>query len=267
MTQPRLYPPGVPCWVDTLQPDPHVAMRFYGALFAWEFDEPQPMPGGLDGQYFVARLGGLAVAGIGQAPRNLRAAIWNTHICVDDIEEAVARAVNAQGAILLGPLEVGADGRQAVLADAAGVAFSIWQPGDRAGAQLVNEPGSWAMSSLHTRDPQRAEDFYGEVFGWKIDAQPHAPSLWRLPGHVGGRDEQPMPRDVVAVMTPIDAQSEIPPHWAVNLLVEDADAVVERAVALGGAVVMSPVTTAGLRSAVIADPCQGVIAVSSLLDR
>ena len=25
------YPAGAPCWVDTLQPDPRAALRFYGS--------------------------------------------------------------------------------------------------------------------------------------------------------------------------------------------------------------------------------------------
>ncbi len=33
MSERNDYPAGVPCWVDTLQPDPELAMRFYGAIF------------------------------------------------------------------------------------------------------------------------------------------------------------------------------------------------------------------------------------------
>src|SRR5262249_55558958 len=29
------YIPGVPCWVDTSQPDPEAALDFYGGLFGW----------------------------------------------------------------------------------------------------------------------------------------------------------------------------------------------------------------------------------------
>ena len=32
------YIPGVPCWVDTSQPDPGAALAFYGGLFGWEFE-------------------------------------------------------------------------------------------------------------------------------------------------------------------------------------------------------------------------------------
>ncbi len=51
------YPPGAPCWVDTVQPDPRAALRFYGPLLGWSFDPPVPMPGGLPGDYFTARVG------------------------------------------------------------------------------------------------------------------------------------------------------------------------------------------------------------------
>ena len=50
------YPPGVPCWVETLQPDPAAAHAFYRELFGWE------MAG--SPEYTVARLGGRDVAGI-----------------------------------------------------------------------------------------------------------------------------------------------------------------------------------------------------------
>ena len=36
------YIPGVPCWVDTTQPDPEAAVAFYGELFGWEFEDVMP---------------------------------------------------------------------------------------------------------------------------------------------------------------------------------------------------------------------------------
>ena len=50
------YPPGVPCWIDTAQPDPEAATRFYGGLFGWEFEDQ--MPSDAPGNYFMARLHG-----------------------------------------------------------------------------------------------------------------------------------------------------------------------------------------------------------------
>ncbi len=62
------YSAGVPCWVETLQPDPHLALEFYGSLLGWQFSEAGPMPGGLPGAYVVARVDGRDVAGVGSLP-------------------------------------------------------------------------------------------------------------------------------------------------------------------------------------------------------
>lgn len=72
-----------------------------------------------------------------------------------------------------------------------------------------------------------------------------------------------MPPDVVAVMTPTEGTSEVPPHWAITFRVDDVDATAEHALALGGTLVVPPVDTPGFRSAASADPQQGVVAIST----
>jgi predicted enzyme related to lactoylglutathione lyase len=47
------YLPGVPCWVDTSQPDPEAAVAFYSGVFGWDFRDA--MPPGSAGKYFIAR--------------------------------------------------------------------------------------------------------------------------------------------------------------------------------------------------------------------
>lgn len=243
---------GAPCWVDTLQPDPRSARDFYGPLFGWTFDRPVPMPAGFDGDYYSARLRGQLVAGIGQAPP-LSPPGWLTHVRVDDVGESVARAERAGGK-RLGPGNDGAGRRFAVLADPAGVPFCLRQAGGHDGVELADEPNCWAMSSLHTTNVGQAQAFYGAMFGWELKAVPDAPfSLWL-------RSDR-----VVAVVTATDGV-EVPPHWSVNFAVRDADATAERAVALGGGVVMAPVDTPGFRSAVIRDPQGAVVAVSAATD-
>ncbi len=231
------YPPGVPCWVDTLQPDPQAAAAFYGGLLGWEFD---------DGPYRTARLDGRRVAGLGQAPPGLPA-FWTTYVRVEALESALARVTDAGGGVLVGPTEVGTDGRAAAIADPTGVAIGLCEG---LGAEVVNEPGTWAMSALHTPNTEAASTFYAAVFGWETEAMPGTPLvLFRL-------------GDVVAVMTP--TEGDVPPHWAVNFRVEDVDAVAARAIELGGSLLMPPTDAPGFRNAVIADPQQGVIAVSAI---
>ncbi len=256
------YPAGAHCWVDTFQPDPESAARFYGALFGWSFRDAIPMPSGLEGEYRVALSGGRMVAGLGQAPQGLPA-VWTTYIRVEDVHRTVAGATAAGAGVLVDPTEAGREGQLAVLSDPAGVAFGIWQPGERRGAELVNEPGTWTMSALHTTALDKAHAFYGDLFGWKLDRLVDAPlAYWRLPGHVGGQVKQPMPRDVVAVAVAISEDEPTPPHWSVSFLVADCDETAGKAGALGGTILMAPTDAAGFRSAVLADPQGGVIAIS-----
>jgi predicted enzyme related to lactoylglutathione lyase len=264
------YPAGVPCWVETLQPDPRAALDFYGPLLCWELSEPGPMPGGLPGEYVVARVDGLAVAGIGALPDVGQPpfAVWNTYVRVDGVDAAVDRATTAGATLLLGPVDAAGGGRLAVLADPAGAAFCVGDARGRPGAERVNEPGAWAMSSLHTPDPTGASAFYGTLFGWRSEPiAPGAPvTLLRLAGHVGGEPGQPFPRDVVAVMTSTEqgpAAPAVPPHWNVNLRVGDADAVAAHAAQLGGSVLVAPMDAMGLRNAVLLDPQGAAFSISS----
>ncbi|HEY6886485.1 MAG TPA: VOC family protein, partial [Solirubrobacter sp.] len=166
------------------------------------------------------------------------------------------------GTVLLEPMDALPAGRLAVIVDPTGAAFAIWEAREREGAELVNEAGTWTMSSLHTPDPTAASAFYGALFGW--EPEPFGPmTLLRLEGYIGGRAKQPIPRDVVAVMAP--PAPDIPPHWNVNLQVSDADLTAEMTANLGGAVIEGPFDTPGFRNAVLADPQGAVFSVSQLV--
>src|SRR3979409_1781490 len=93
------YIPGVPCWVDTSQPDPEAAVSFYSGLFDWEFEDV--MPPGSPGKYFIARLQGGDVAAVGSQPEGAPPApTWNTYIWVDSADDAAERVRAAGGRIL-----------------------------------------------------------------------------------------------------------------------------------------------------------------------
>jgi predicted enzyme related to lactoylglutathione lyase len=260
------YPPGVPCWVDTLQPDVRAALEFYRAVFGWEPAGPGAMPDG-GGAYFVARAGGRDVAGIGALPAGVEMrAAWTTYVRVDDAGESAQRATAAGGRMLAAPFDVPPAGRMAVVADAEGAAFGLWEPRERAGAQLVNEPNAWSMSMLHARDLQRAAAFYRALFGWEAEPLGDGDMLLRLPGYVGGEPQQPVPRDVVAVMTRLgDNGPAAGPFWSVDFRVDDADAAAERAAKHGGRVIVPVFEDAMFKHAVLADRAGAPFSVSQLI--
>jgi uncharacterized protein len=257
MSQRDEYAPGVPCWVDTLQPDPDAAMAFYGELFGWDFAGPGEMPGDSPGRYFVARMRGRDVVGVGSQPTGGAPAApgWNTYVYVASADDGARAARSAGGTVLIEPFDVLPAGRMAVLADPAGAVFCVWEPGERRGAQLVNEPGAWAMSHLNSPDPERAAEFYGAVFGWTTETFGEgagAVTMFRLPGYVGGEPQQPVSREVIATMA--GTQEGAPARWDVNFWDHDVDATAAKAVELGGSAIAPPFDTPISRMAVLADP-------------
>ena len=71
------YPAGVPCWVDTSQPDPAGAARFYSGLFGWQTEDAMPPDAGA--HYYMARIDGRDAAAISsQPPGAPPQAVWNT---------------------------------------------------------------------------------------------------------------------------------------------------------------------------------------------
>jgi uncharacterized protein len=268
------YIPGVPCWVDTPQPDPDAARPVYRGLFGWEFDNV--MPEGSEGKYFIGRIRGGDVAAVGSIPEGAPPlATWNTYIWVDSADESTAKARDAGGGVLTEPFDVMDAGRMAVLTDPEGAAFCVWQAKEHKGAKVVNEHGSLNFNGLVTRDPKGAEAFYGAVFGWKTLSLPSG-AMWTLPAY-GDHLEELTPGlrkqmeqmgppgfiEVVAALNPIAADdSETRAHWSVTFAVDDADASAAKASELGGEVVAGPFNAAYVRMAVIKDP-QGAVFIAS----
>jgi uncharacterized protein len=265
------YPAGVPCWVDTTQPDPQAASEFYGPLFGWTFENR--LPDDAPVQYLVAQLHGGDVAAIGPAYEGGPTSVWNTYVWVDDADATVAKVKDAGGRVLDPPSDVLDYGRMAVLADPEGAVFCVWQAKAHRGAQVVNEPGAWVFSELYTRDAEGAAAFYAAVFGWElvtIGAGESSFTMFALAGYgnylmerdpeLRGRQEQDgVPdrfEDVVAWLIPItdDQPADVPAHWGVTFAVEDCDAAVEQAQGLGATVVVPPFEAPPVRMSVLLDP-------------
>jgi uncharacterized protein len=256
---------GVPCWVAAVLPDPEAGVAFYTELFGWEAADIMPPDG--PGRYYVCTLGGRAVAAVGsgrggQAPD---VPAWGTYIWVDSADATATQAAEAGGSVLAAPFDLFDAGRLAVLADPAGAVFCAFEPGRLRGAQVVNQPGAWAMSTLATPDPDSAAAFYGSLFGWQADAMDFGgftATMWRLPGFKGGEPGQPVPADVVGVMLPQDP-GDPPPHWSIDFWVTDADTTTTKATNLGAKLLVPPFDSPTGRTGILADPQGATFSLST----
>jgi predicted enzyme related to lactoylglutathione lyase len=175
MPEPRTYPHGVTSWIDTEQPDPQAASRFYAELFGWTLAPATS-------SYLVATLDGRDAAAI--APGTDDTAVWNTYVAVDDADTTAAAVAAGGGTVLADPVDEGLGARTAICADPAGAGFRLWQALDRPGAQATNSPGAWNFSDLHTPDRVMAMAFYTPIFRWRVvDLAQGAGTMIQVPGY------------------------------------------------------------------------------------
>lgn len=241
------YANGVPSWVDLSTPDVQASAAFYGGLLGWTYAAAPGDPAQTGG-YGMFSLGDKVVAGIGPLQNESQPAVWNSYIAVDDADATVAAATEAGGSVVMPVIDVGTAGRLAYLADPTGAVFGIWQAGERAGVELVNEPGTLGWNELTCRDSAAAIAFYASIFGW----EPHAMDMG------GGVDYTifNLGEDRIAGLMPMDENwpKGIPAHWMVYFVVADTDASAALAAELGGTVSVAPFDTGVGRIAVFDDP-------------
>jgi predicted enzyme related to lactoylglutathione lyase len=240
-------PIGSPCWTDLWTSDVEGSRRFYGDLFGWEAQEPNPEFGG----YFMFTRDGVPTAGamgdMGDMPADNS---WKIYLTSDDIAKTVLMA-EADGAQVISPAMPVADlGTQVVLIDPTGAHLGAWQPGTFEGFSVLNEHGAPSWFELHTRDHTVAVAFYRSVFRWETttigDSDEFRYTVMRDPDGDG---------ELAGIM---DASAflpdGVPAHWSIYWEVDDADATVAKVGALGGSVVQDAQDTPYGRLATVADP-------------
>jgi uncharacterized protein len=115
--------------------------------------------------------------------------------------------------------------------------------------------GAFSWCELMTTDLKAAEAFYVELLGWTVADGPVEGMEYRVVS-AGGQG-------VGGLMSiPPDSPPSMPPHWGATVTVDDVDATIAKAEALGGKVLMQPqeITAVG-KFAVLQDPQGAVVSV------
>lgn len=249
------YKLGVFCWVDVIARDARALQQFYTQLFGWTA-LPRKIEGGPE--YLIFKHKGKSICGLGQMPFMMKVlgmpAMWNSYINVADVNVAVDKACAFGASVMMPAMDVMTAGRMAFLKDPEGASFAVWQKRDHFGAELVSEVGTWGWNELMTRNPAKAEQFYGELFGWTFaDVNEDPKKHYRL-------IQQPTADDSMkAGLLPITPEmGNLSASWSVYFIVDELNVTLEKLKALGGKVNVEPFTIEVGEIAVVVDPQGGV---------
>lgn len=231
---------GTPIWIDLATPDIPTSRAFYGELFGWTSEEPDPELGG----YLNFCRDGQRVAGCMPAMADAPSGVWTAYLATSGIEKTCEQVLTAGGAVHAAPMDVRDLGRMAVVADPSGAAVGLWQPGTHRGLLTVAEPGHASWFELHTTDHAVTLAFYREVFGWQsqllADTDEFRYALACLDGE-----------EVAGVQQITDGRA---PQWTMAFGVSDTDAALARAVELGATATGEPQDSPYGRLAWATDP-------------
>ncbi|MFD3616770.1 VOC family protein [Streptomyces sp. NPDC058676] len=222
-----VYGEGVPCWVDAQLPDVEAGKRFYGELFGWTFEDAY------QGSTW-ALADGEPVAALARKADGRLPTVWTVYFATPDVEGLADRVWAAGGQVVTAPVPVGDLGTAALVTDAEGAVFGLWQPGTHRGFGRRHESGTFAWAELYTRDTEAANTFYGGLFHEALFGLEARPDFGRAP--------------VLEVFP-----AEMPPHFLVHFGAEDCAAALGTVNRLGGRVQAPPFETSYGRVAVVTD--------------
>jgi predicted enzyme related to lactoylglutathione lyase len=247
-------PIGAPCWADVVTSDVERARSFYGQVFGWEAQLPDPELGG----YFQFTNDGVPTAGCmaadaGDPMRDT----WTSYLATADARATVA-AVEADGqAVFVGATEVGDMGTMAVVVDPGGATIGLWQAGRHRGFGRYGVPGTPGWFDLQTRHYDACVTFYRDLLGWHTHTLSDTPEFRYTTLKVG--DEE-----LAGIMDAATFLGDgVPAHWTIVFAVDDTDRTLAQVVSLGGGVVVPASDAPWGRLATVSDPQGAAFALVS----
>jgi uncharacterized protein len=240
-------------WYELSSTDVAAAKTFYGKVVGWTVQDV-PMPGMTYSLLFAGttQVGGMMAMPQGAAGKPF----WAGYIGVDDCDTAASKLQRQGGKVHLPPTDIPNVGRFALVADPQGAMFNLFKPQQSGERSISNEPGQVGWHELHTKDWQKALDFYSEMFGWQkgdgVDMGPMGTyQLFTVNGIASG-----------GIFNSPNAGAT--PYWLMYFSVPEIDSAAKRIVDAGGKIMMGPHQVPGGNWIVQAsDPQGGLFALSS----
>ncbi len=243
------YSHGQFCWAELVAKDMPSAILFYNNVMNWKTTDlnascDDSMP------HVQFESLGQPVAGLIQMNESLREAglpsVWNSYVCVDDLEFSLDKAVQLGGRITCPATSAGEHGLIGFVQDPTGGIIGLWQKGTHGGESLRGDINAVCWNELASRNSIAACEFYSALFGWTFRDNPMAPAPYFIIQSADGEE-------IGGIMQMTDDWGDMPSHWTIYFNVEEVDATAAKVQEMDGALVIAPFDTPVGRIAVMAD--------------
>jgi hypothetical protein len=233
-------------WNDLITEDLDAARNFYGELFGWTFEDATG-PG--RNNYVLARSGNVYVAGlvpIATPADGSKMSRWLPYISVEDVDASISGSIAGGGKVAVKVRNVNL-GRVAAIVDTEGAVIGLARSriGDPDDETTAPAPGHVVWTELLSNDPEKAASFYESVAGLEARTVERRGGQYTMLSGDG--------TDRAGILK--NPSNEWSPVWLTHFGVSDPAAAADRAVSLGGKILL-PVS-ADLREgsmAVVTDP-------------
>jgi predicted enzyme related to lactoylglutathione lyase len=252
-------------WHDLITHTPEASKRFYQELFGWEFEDLGLDFGfGRTVNYTLIRnrgelVGGMVDANLLGRPDPEQLSQWVVAMSVDDLDAAVATAMEGGGKVLTPPTDVAERGRIALIEDDQGAALALLQTRDGDPVDGDFRLGGFLWDEVWTGNIESAIAFYSRLAKLEVSTFALANGTsYRYMASAGSAR-------FGFLQTPIE---DLSPTWTSYLRVEEPADIVARVVGLGGRVLV-PLRSRGEgeQAALLAGPSGAGIAIQTWSDR
>lgn len=245
-------------WVDLATIGTNDGKNFYNKIFDWDYTEE---PAGEGMVYIMSLINDKPVAAMYEMRPDQKEMglppYWLPYVTVENCDDIANKVPALGGQVILSPIDIGENGRMAVIQDNVGAMFALWQTRKSEGTAYKNIPGAMCWVEMGTNDVDKSKEFYENLFNWRSKTEDMHGSIYTT--FFYGEKEHEMAAGMYKMT---EEMKDIPPHWLTYFTVEDTDNSMEIAKSNGGQCLMGPINLPGIGIfAVIQDPQGGVFGI------
>lgn len=242
---PALFPLGAPCWVEIPTSDLTTTMRFYQAVFGWQYelrDDDDKT------EYVVATVDDVPVAGLRHSPD--LALQWNLYFATPDLTSTLATATRLGAQITERGHVVPSIGTKSLVIPPDSAPVGVCEPSTDWDFQ-AGEPASLGWAEYVTHRPHHANRFLGHLFEFTQTQFAYGHQVEYRVFHSAG--------NAVLATVGMDRNTprQVPPRWIAHFVVPSDRGFTDTirvACAFGGRLRFKPYGSPLGRVAVLSDP-------------